>query len=257
MRFCVLASGSQGNACYIESKGARILIDAGLSCREVVRRLDALGVDPEGLDALLLTHEHIDHIRGAGPLARKFDLPVYLNASTMRKSIRVLGGLSRPVTIRTGEEITIHDLRIETFTKCHDAADPMGFVISSGRLKLGLMTDLGRSTRVVVERLKRCQSLIMEFNHDEDMLEEGPYPLHLKRRIKGPDGHLSNKQAGELLSALCHHDLQCVVLAHLSAINNTPEKALTEATRALSNSRREGAELIISRQDCPSPMITM
>ena len=257
MRFCVLASGSQGNACYIESKGARILIDAGLSCREVVRRLDALGVDPEGLDALLLTHEHIDHIRGAGPLARRFDLPVYLNASTMRRSIRVLGGLSRTVTIRTGEETTIHDLRIETFTKCHDAADPMGFVISSGRLKLGLMTDLGRSTRVVVERLKRCQSLIMEFNHDEDMLEEGPYPLHLKRRIKGPDGHLSNKQAGELLSALCHHDLQCVVLAHLSAINNTPEKALTEATRALSNSRREGAELIISRQDCPSPMITM
>jgi phosphoribosyl 1,2-cyclic phosphodiesterase len=159
--------------------------------------------------------------------------------------------------IRIGEEITIHDLRIETFTKCHDAADPMGFVISSGRLKLGLMTDLGRSTRVVVERLKRCQSLIMEFNHDEEMLEEGPYPLQLKRRIKGPDGHLSNKQAGELLSALCHHDLQCVVLAHLSAINNTPEKALTEATRALSKSRREGADLIISHQDCPSPMITM
>jgi phosphoribosyl 1,2-cyclic phosphodiesterase len=119
------------------------------------------------------------------------------------------------------------------------------------------MTDLGRSTRVVVERLKRCQSLIMEFNHDEEMLEEGPYPLQLKRRIKGPDGHLSNRQAGELLSALCHRDLQCVVLAHLSAINNTPEKALMEATRVLSTSRREGTDVIISHQDCPSPMISM
>jgi phosphoribosyl 1,2-cyclic phosphodiesterase len=257
MRFCVLASGSQGNACYIETGRTRILVDAGLSCREVVRRLDALGVDPEGLDALLITHEHIDHIRGAGPLARRFDLPVYLNASTMRKSLRVLGGLSRPVTICTGQDITIRDLRIETFTKCHDAADPMGFVISLGGLRLGLMTDLGRSTGVIVERLKRCQALIMEFNHDEEMLEEGPYPLQVKRRIRGPDGHLSNRQAGELLSALCHHDLQCVVLAHLSTTNNTPEKAMREATMALSKSRREGTSVIISHQDFPSPMITM
>jgi phosphoribosyl 1,2-cyclic phosphodiesterase len=257
MRFCVLASGSRGNACYIETRRTRILVDAGLSCREVVRRLDALGVDPQRLDALLITHEHIDHIKGAGPLARRFDLPVYLNASTMRKSLRVLGGLSRPVTISTGQDITIRDLRIETFTKCHDAADPMGFVISLGGLRLGLMTDLGRSTRVVVDRLKQCQALIMEFNHDEEMLEEGPYPLQLKRRIRGPDGHLSNRQAGDLLSTLCHHDLQCVVLAHLSATNNTPEKAMREATRALSESRREGTSVIISHQDFPSPMISM
>jgi phosphoribosyl 1,2-cyclic phosphodiesterase len=257
MRFSVLASGSLGNACYIETSRTRILVDAGLSCKEVVRRLDALGVDPVNLDALLITHEHMDHIKGAGPLARRFDLPVYLNASTMRKSLRVLGGLSRPVTINTGQDVTIRDLRIETFTKCHDAADPMGFVISIGRLRLGVLTDLGRSTRVVVDRLKRCQALVMEFNHDEEMLEEGPYPLQLKRRIRGPDGHLSNRQAGELLSALCHHDLRCVVLAHLSATNNTPEKAMKEATRALSESRREGTSVIVSHQDVPSPMITM
>ncbi len=257
MRFCVLASGSQGNACYIETKRTRILIDAGLSCKEVVRRLDASGIDPEGLDALLITHEHMDHIKGAGPLARRFNLPVYLNSLTLRESMRVLGGLSRPVTIRTGQEVTLHDLRIETFTKCHDAADPMGFVISSGKSKLGLMTDLGRGTRVIMERLKQCQSLIMEFNHDEEMLEEGPYPLQLKRRIKGPDGHLSNRQAGELLSVLCHHDLRCVVLAHLSGINNTPEKAMQEATKVLSQSHREATSVIISHQDVPSPMISL
>jgi phosphoribosyl 1,2-cyclic phosphodiesterase len=257
MRFCVLASGSQGNACYIETKRTRILIDAGLSCREIVRRLDSVGVDPGGLNALLITHEHIDHIKGAGPLARRFNLPVYLNASTMRKSMRVLGGLSKPVTISTGQDITIRDLRIETFTKCHDAADPMGFVVSFNGMKLGLMTDLGRSTRVVEERLKRCQALIMEFNHDEEMLETGPYSLQLKRRIRGPDGHLSNRQAGELLSALSHRDLRCVVLAHLSEVNNTPEKAMREATRALAESRREGTRLIISRQHVSSPLITI
>ena len=136
MRFSVLASGSTGNACYVESAHSRVLIDAGLSCREIFKRLESINVNPESLDALILTHEHSDHIKGAGPLARRLDLPVYGNGSTLKKGNRILGDLSKPVTIHTGQTIPIHDLLIESFTKCHDAVDPMGLVISSNSSKL-------------------------------------------------------------------------------------------------------------------------
>jgi phosphoribosyl 1,2-cyclic phosphodiesterase len=257
MRFAVLASGSGGNACYVETERTRLLIDAGLSCQELMGRLEWVGVDPESLDGLIITHEHTDHVKGAGTLARRLDLPVYINASTLRKSMRVIGSISRPVTIRTGQSITLHDLWIETFTKCHDAADPIGLVVSSAGVRLGLMTDLGRSTGLVEERLRGCHGLIIESNHDVRMLEEGPYPLELKRRIKGPDGHLSNSQAAALLADVCHNGLNYVVLAHLSAINNTPEKAMNAATHALSNSGHHTAKVLISHQDTPSPMIEL
>jgi phosphoribosyl 1,2-cyclic phosphodiesterase len=255
MRFTVLASGSGGNACYVETAGARVLIDAGLSCLELMRRLEWVGVDAESLDGLIITHEHTDHVKGAGALARRLDLPVYINASTLRRSMKVLGSISRPVTIHTGQSITIHDLWIETFTKCHDAADPIGLVLSSAGVRLGLMTDLGRSTGLVEERLRGCHALIMESNHDVKMLEEGPYPLELKRRIKGPDGHLSNQQAAALLADVWHDDLNYVVLAHLSAVNNTPEKAMNAVTHALSSRGRYTAKILVSHQDAPSPMI--
>jgi phosphoribosyl 1,2-cyclic phosphodiesterase len=257
MRFTVLASGSGGNACYVETPAARVLIDAGLSCQEVMRRLESVGVDPESLDCLIITHEHTDHVRGAGALARRLDLPVYINASTLRRSMGVLRSVSRPVTIHTGQSITIHDLWVETFTKCHDAADPMGLVLSSASARLGLMTDLGRSTGVVEERLKGCHALIIESNHDVKMLEEGPYPLELKRRIKGSEGHLSNGQAAALLADVCHDGLDYVVLAHLSAINNTCEKAMNAVTHALSNRGFHRTKVLISHQDFPSPMIQL
>jgi phosphoribosyl 1,2-cyclic phosphodiesterase len=223
----------------------------------MMRRLEWVGVDPESLDGLIITHEHTDHVKGAGALARRLDLPVYINAPTMRRSMRVLGSIPRPVTIHTGQTITIHDLWIETFTKCHDAADPIGLVVSSAGVRLGLMTDLGRSTGVVEERLRGCHALIIESNHDVGMLEEGPYPLELKRRIKGPDGHLSNGQAAALLADVCHDDLNYVVLAHLSAINNTPEKAMNAVTRALSDCGLHTTKILISHQDAPLPMIQL
>ena len=126
MRFSVLASGSSGNACYVETAQTRILIDAGLSCRELMRRLELVHVDPKAPEALVITHEHVDHMRGAGPLARLLDIPVYINSSTFRKSLKILGNLSKPMAIHTGQTITIKDLAIETFTKCHDTADPIG-----------------------------------------------------------------------------------------------------------------------------------
>lgn len=254
MRFSVLASGSSGNACYVETAQTRILIDAGLSCRELMRRLELVHVDPKAPEALVITHEHVDHMRGAGPLARLLDIPVYINSSTFRKSLKILGNLSKPMAIHTGQTITIKDLAIETFTKCHDTADPMGLVLSSDGARLGLITDLGRSTQVIEDRLRGCHALIIEFNHDQRMLEDGPYPWEVKRRIKGPEGHLSNRQAGELLAAVAHKDLGLVILAHLSRVNNNELSALKEAKDALTRRGLKNTKIVISRQDYPLSM---
>jgi phosphoribosyl 1,2-cyclic phosphodiesterase len=254
MRFSVLASGSSGNACYVETEEGGVLIDAGLSGEELVRRMEAAGIDPAKLDAILLTHEHLDHIRGAGPLSRRFDLPVYANPLTMKRALKTLGNLSKPVVFHTGHPITLHGLCIETFTKCHDAADPVGLVIHADGARLGIITDLGRSTPVVEDRLRGCHALVLEFNHDETMLDQGPYPLELKRRIKGPEGHLSNDQAGGLLKTLCHQALRTVILAHLSEKNNHPDKAVQASKKALSGMR---AKVLVSEQACVLPMMNV
>ncbi len=255
MRFSVLASGSEGNACYVETAHTRVLIDAGLSCRELIRRLELVQVNPETLDALVVTHEHTDHVKGAGPLTRLLDIPVYMNNATLRRSMRILGNLSRPMTVHTGQTITINDLAIETFTKCHDAVDPMGLILSSDGARLGLITDLGRSSTVVEDRLRGCHALIMEFNHDQNMLEDGPYPWEVKKRIRGPEGHLSNQQARELLGAVAHKDLRLVIMAHLSRVNNDELRAFREAKNALLSRGLEDTRLLISRQDYPISMV--
>lgn len=257
MRFCMLASGSGGNACYVETSKTRILLDAGLSCREIVRRLEQIDVRPESLDALVITHEHDDHIKGAGPMARRFDLPLYMTARGFRAARRRLGNLSTPVPFQTGGSLTIGGLTVESFTKCHDSADPVGLVISMDGVKLGLATDIGRSTRLVEDRLRNCRALILEFNHDLQMLEEGPYPLELKRRIKGQEGHLSNRQAGELLRAVSHKDLKILVLAHLSETNNRPSKALQEVNTAVSHCDLERMELYVADQHSAGPLIEL
>jgi phosphoribosyl 1,2-cyclic phosphodiesterase len=257
MRFSVLASGSGGNACYVETAHSRILIDAGLSCRQLFKRLEGIEVKPESLDALVITHEHQDHIKGAGPLARRLDIPVYISGSTLNNGIRTIGNLSRPVILHTGQTFPIKDLLIETFTKCHDAVDPIGLILSSDGVRLGMVTDLGRSTRLVEDRLKGCHALIIEFNHDHRMLEEGPYPWVLKSRIKGPEGHLSNHQAGELLKAVAHKNLSQVVLAHLSETNNHTQKAFQEAKGMLVARGLDNTRIWISRQENPVPIVEL
>jgi len=254
MRFSVLASGSGGNACYIETDHSRILVDAGLSCREIIRRLEILEVTPVHLNALVITHEHQDHIKAAGPVSRRFNIPIYVNNLTMQRIKTGMGRIAGHVPFETGQAIKINDVIIETFTKCHDATDPVGLVISSNGSRLGIITDTGRSTRVLENRLKRCGALIIEFNHDAVMLEQGPYPLHLKRRIKGPEGHLSNREAGELLKTIIHRELRHVVLAHLSEKNNNPEKAVCAAVDILKECGMEDVEILVSSQHQPAPM---
>lgn len=249
MRFSVLASGSKGNACYVETDNTRILIDAGLSCRELLKRFEIIGIETACLDAIIITHEHSDHIKGAGPISRKFNSTVYANSATMQRCNKSLGNTRVDDGLRTGESLVINDITIETFAKNHDAVDPIGLILSSNGSRLGILTDAGKTTPVLEERLQDCTGVLLEFNHDIDMLDNGPYPYYLKKRIKGSNGHLSNDQAGMLLKTLSREGLRHVVLAHLSEVNNTPERALAKARESLSEC--SAIPVHVSYQDYP------
>ncbi len=255
MRFTLLATGSKGNACYVEAQGCGLLIDAGLSCRELIYRMEMAGLDPERIRALVVTHEHGDHIKGVGPFARKFNIPVFINRPTYHRARRILGDLPFPLFFNTGESITLEPFTIELFSKCHDAADPVGVVVVHDGFRLGVLTDVGKSTLLVEDRLKGCHALVLEFNHDLEMLVQGPYPLELKRRIKGPGGHLSNGQAGNLLESLAHEGLKTLVLAHLSEVNNQPEKALEEAHGVLQRMGLRGIGVAVGSQHQPTRVL--
>ena len=255
MRFSILASGSRGNACYIEAGPAKILVDAGLSAREIEFRLGLIGASAKKLNAIVVTHEHSDHIKGVGPLARRYHLPVFLNKQTLDSGEKRLGKLPIVMPVETGNTFSIDSLSIETFTKCHDAADPMGLVLSSNGTRMGFVTDMGRITHLTENRLKACDVLVMEFNYDPDMLAEGPYPLDLKRRINGNEGHLSNEQACQLVASSAHSELKWLVLAHLSETNNHPGKALQAAEKILRHCRLNNTQILVGKQDTPSRMI--
>lgn len=255
MRFSVLASGSKGNACYIETDDTRVLIDAGLSCREITRRLEIIGINVISLDAIIITHEHSDHIKGAGPVSRKYDATVYANRPTINRCTNQLRKTRVNDILETGKSFKINDITIETFAKNHDAADPVGLIVSSNGSRLGIITDVGASTSLLETRLRDCTSVMLEFNHDIEMLENGPYPYYLKKRIRSSYGHLSNEQAGDLLKRLCHKNLNHVVLAHLSEVNNTPEKALTKARESLLECGMDHIQVHVSYQDYPCALL--
>jgi phosphoribosyl 1,2-cyclic phosphodiesterase len=244
--FCVLASGSRGNSIYISDGPTSILLDAGLSGIEIERRLKTAGLSPDKLNAILVSHEHSDHIKGVGVLSRRYNLPVYITRETARYSDPVVGKLSESFSFECGSVFKINTLSVRPFSLSHDAADPAGFTFSSGGLKIGIATDLGIVTSMVKTRLKGCSALILEANHDPSMLINGPYPWPLKQRVQGRTGHLSNAEAGALLKELLHSRLSHVVLAHLSETNNTPEKALNDVGLAL---HKASCELSAARQD--------
>ena len=235
-RFCVLASGSKGNALWVEAGDDVVLVDCGLSGKELKKRLAAAGLDPCRIKAVLVTHEHRDHILGAGVAARLLKKPLYINRSTWNRAAPTLGRIE-PVFFETGRRLVVGDLAIHPFSTSHDSADPVGFTFQSGDTRLGLATDLGIATALVKERLRGCQALILESNHDPQMLIDGPYPWDLKRRVRGRQGHLSNEDAALLLAELLHPGLSHVVLAHLSEVNNRPELALEAAGSVLNKKR--------------------
>lgn len=220
--FQLLASGSKGNSVLVSTGKTSVLLDAGLSGKELVSRLARTSVSADKLDALLISHEHQDHVLGAGPLSRRFNLPVYLSRGTMDNLPPKVGRFPHTHLFQLGVPFAIGDLRIQPFAISHDAGEPSGFVMEHGGVRLGVCTDLGVATNLVKTRLQGCQGLVIEANHDVARLMDGPYPPPLKQRIRSRHGHLSNSEACELLEELHHSDLKAVVFAHLSEVNNTP-----------------------------------
>ena len=226
MRFASLGSGSRGNALLLETPHVRLLIDCGFPAREIESRLARLGVDPQTLHGILVTHEHGDHIRGVGAMARRYALPVWMTAGTYRSaSYGELPTLNR-IDCHAGR-LAIGDLEVLPFPVPHDAREPCQFLFCAGGSRLGLLTDTGHVTPHIRENLQGCDGLVLEFNHDRQMLANGPYPPSLQARVGGLHGHLSNDQAATLLGALTHERLQCLLASHLSEKNNTRERVET------------------------------
>jgi len=247
VRTCVLASGSRGNAVFIENGDTRVLVDAGLSARELSTRLEQVGVSPATLDAILVTHEHRDHCQGLGPLARRYALPVYLHPETL-KALGDVGRLPEVREFDTASTIRLRDLEIDAFPITHDAAHTVGFTFTGDEGKIGLATDLGMVTRLVRQRLDHCRVLIVEANHDEEMLLRGPYPWPLKQRVRGTHGHLSNHDAAQLLGDLLWQGLEGVFLAHLSETNNQPQLAFRQARAILTRQTVCDPQLFVASQ---------
>ncbi|ULQ46774.1 MBL fold metallo-hydrolase [Flagellatimonas centrodinii] len=223
MRFASLGSGSKGNGTVVEAGGTRVLIDCGFTLKDTEQRLARLGLEGGQLDAILVTHEHGDHLGGVGRLARRYRTPVYLTHGTAR----VWHDDAVPDIRRFDPDhgFTIGALDIEPFAVPHDAAQPCQYRIGHGSRWLGVISDLGHVTPHVVARLDGCDALLLECNHDPQMLADGPYPYRLKQRVGGDFGHLSNRQSAALLQRLDRRRLQHLILTHLSEVNNTPALA--------------------------------
>jgi phosphoribosyl 1,2-cyclic phosphodiesterase len=229
---CPLASGSKGNAVFVSSPDTAVLVDAGLSGIEVQRRLAAVGRTPDELKAIIITHEHTDHVKGAGVLSRRFNIPVYMTADTFN-ACKGLGKIDHINFFECGTAFDIGSLAVNPFAVSHDACDPAGLTLKHQGKKIAIATDLGVVTNLVRTHLSCANALYIEANHDPEMLMAGPYPWYLKQRIQSRKGHLSNQNARDLVAQLSHKDLAHVVLAHLSEENNCPEKAATEMSKNL------------------------
>ena len=231
----MLGSGSAGNSALVATDHCKILVDGGLSARQLVLRLAQCGVTPDQVDGVLLTHEHGDHVCGLEVLCRKFDVPIYCNALTA-EAIRCDGLFGRHRNwriFRTGSAFSICDVTVQTFPVPHDAVDPLGFAFHAGSGGLGFITDLGYATKMLIERLREVQTLVIETNHDEKLLQNDPHrPWPVKQRIQSRHGHLSNAAAAGVIEELLGGKIERVVLGHLSRDCNTPELALG-AVRAL------------------------
>lgn len=240
----LLASGSRGNSALIATAQTRILLDAGISCRETFKRLKSLGEDPHQLSAILITHEHSDHVYGLMTLAKKLSVPVFMTGAThhawsrsLRNDLGEAPQLSRLELFCAGRHLQIGDIAITPFTIPHDAADPVGFVFRAEGVKLAFATDLGYLPPNVCDHLSGCDVLVMESNHDLEMLRGGPYPWSVKQRVMSRVGHLSNDSLADFFASDYDGRAAYIVLAHLSEQNNHPELALRAAEKALGSRR--------------------
>lgn len=232
MRFALLGSGSEGNALVVQSGPSCILLDCGFSLSETIARLARLDLAPDCLSGIVVTHEHGDHISGVAKLARKFEIPVWLTHGTLRTQSAAFAQL-QVTEIDIHSEFAIGDVQVQPYPVPHDAAEPVQFVFGDGARRLGVLTDAGHVTPHIEATLGVCDALVLECNHDADMLADGGYPYHLKQRVGGRFGHLNNMDAANLLARLKNPRLQHIVAAHLSRKNNLPELAVRALSEAL------------------------
>lgn len=255
MRLAVLGSGSSGNSLVVESGGRRLLLDAGFSCRQIERRLERLGDEAKNLDVLLLTHEHQDHCRGVDVLARRYSLPIYATQGTFDGCKFGAEAMELARTVRSGRPFEVPEapgFRIEAFGVPHDAREPVGYVVEDDQgCRMGLVSDLGSRSQLAWGRLRDLDCLVIESNHDLQMLRTGPYPWYLKQRVASRHGHLSNHDAAAGVADLLSDRLSSVVLYHLSGTNNLPVLAVEAMGERL---EREGsaARIVVSSQDEPT-----
>jgi phosphoribosyl 1,2-cyclic phosphodiesterase len=261
----VLASGSRGNSAVIETPGARILVDAGLSGRETFKRLKSIGLDPRSLSAILISHEHSDHVGGLATLAKKLRLPVFMTGATHQawaRSLRDEAGelpkLEKLEVFSAGRSFHICDITITAFTIPHDAADPVGFTFHAEGTKIAIATDLGYMPASVCDHLRKCDVLVVESNHDLEMLRGGPYPWSVKQRVMSRVGHLSNESLARFFAEEYDKSASYIVLAHLSEHNNHPEVARKAAEDALGPQRSLlENRIMLAAQDAPTECIRL
>lgn len=260
VRMTVLASGSRGNCTVLSSSCGSILVDAGISCRETLKRMKAVGEDPHQVKAIVISHEHADHVAGLEVLARKLKVPVYMTEityETWRKSTRDAEGkparLDRREHFQAGRSFVVENITVSAFTIPHDAADPCGFTFRMEGIKIGVVTDLGYLPYSVKDHLRGCDGLMIESNHDVEMLRNGPYPWMVKQRVMSRVGHLSNSALAGFLESDYDGSAAFLVLAHLSEQNNYPELARQTAWKALGNRLNlfQASNLTIAQQDKP------
>lgn len=260
MKFCALASGSSGNCIYVGHEDTHILVDAGISGKRIAEGLVSIGVSPGELKAVLITHDHSDHVQGAAVMANKYGIPLYGTRGTLSYIAKhatrgVSEALLRPVKPEDG--FKIGDISIMPFTTSHDAIDPINYTLSAGGCKLGMATDLGEYTEHTIEKLKGSDALYLESNHDYNMLMVGPYPYSLKQRVHSALGHLSNDDAAELVLKVQNGNLKNIVLAHLSKENNFPQLAESTMEAAIKQSWEfeELPAVCVAKRSEPSDMI--
>lgn len=254
----ILGSGSAGNCAYVETPEARLLVDAGFSARQIRQRLATIGRTPENLTGILVTHEHVDHIQGLAILAEKLKIPIYCNRATgdalqFQLDIKVECRL-----FATGGCFEICDVQVETFSIPHDAQDPVGYLLRTNGFNIGFLTDLGHTTRLVLERVRSANVLVIEANHDVKMLQDCPRrPWSLKQRILGRHGHLSNEGAADAVQEIMSSDLRYMYLGHLSRECNKPELAQTVMMQRLEKIGANHVALAVARQDVPCATLSL
>ncbi len=259
LKFCSLYSGSSGNCLYVSSNNTKILIDCGTSCKKICEGLASINSSIEDIDAILVTHEHSDHVQGLGLVSSKFNIPIYANQETWN----AIGKQKEKIDEKNvnffinDKDFSLNELTIHPFSTPHDAANPCGFNIHNGKRKLSIATDLGHMDDRIFNQLKNSSFILLESNYEPEMLNASRYPFHLKQRIKGPYGHLSNETAGKTIAALMKKDLKQVMLGHLSKENNVPELAYQTVAEELmkSNSDINTIRLSVASRNTPGKII--